>query len=70
MTENAPDPLLAGTLPEAARLYAAKMLGQLALIPTYSPTDAVLTHVTLDAALADYFDELRCAGVRPHFKAD
>ena len=46
-------------LPKSAITFATQTIGQLALIPKYSLADTFIVHANLDAALEDYFDELR-----------
>jgi len=54
------------SLPKHARIAAAKTIGELSVIAKYSWADAFITYSNLDAALADYFDELRRDNVPPH----
>ena len=54
------------SLPKSARLFAAQVVGQLALVPTYSSADTLILHANLDVALSTYFDQLRRQGVKPH----
>ncbi len=43
----------------SARKYAGIALGQFSLLPAYSLIDALLAHATSEAALTEYFDEIR-----------
>ena len=53
-------------LPKSARRYAGATIGQMSIINHYSIIDAFAFHSNLDAALAQYFDEMRRDGVKPN----
>ncbi|QFT60463.1 hypothetical protein FIU94_16660 [Sulfitobacter sp. THAF37] len=53
-------------LPKSARLYAGVTMGQMSILNQYSMVDTLMLHSNLDAALAQYFDEMRRDGVKPH----
>lgn len=51
------------SLPKEARLFSSRTLGELTMVPKYSLVDSIIFNANIDAALAEYFDQLRRDGM-------